>query len=135
MREFERIQRMMDLLSQLWTYDHTASFGELLEKWIWSDWIGSPGDIFHPEDSETEKRIREAITKVQSSSSPVSVLTKRQQDVIKKIEELWSHVPDQRLGQFLSNYAFGHLLSHPPKMQLRQTDEAILQALEQCHSQ
>ena len=138
MRESERIRRIMDLIFQLWARDNTASLGELLEKWIWSDWIESQGDIFRLEDSETEKRLREAIIKAQSSSSSspaVSTLTQEQQDVIKKIRELWSHVPDQRFGQFLSNYAFGHFLSHPPKMQLRQTDATVLQALEQWHSQ
>ena len=28
--------------------------------------------------------------------------------ICKKIEKLWGEVPDQRLGQFLANYVFGH---------------------------
>jgi hypothetical protein len=104
--------------------------GGLLEKWIWTDWIKSSEDIFRPEDAQTEERLKEAIKKAQTSSSP-SDLTQLQKDVINKIEELWPHVPDQRFGQFLSNYAFGHFLSHPPKMILQQNDETILQALQQ----
>jgi hypothetical protein len=134
MREFERIKRIIDLVSQLWTYDHTLTLGELLEKWIWTDWIASQGDIFHPEDTQTEQRLNEAIKKAETSSSP-SDLTQLQKDVITKIAELWPHVPDQRFGQFLSNYAFGHFMSHPPKKLLQQTDETILQALQQCSSQ
>jgi hypothetical protein len=134
MREFERIKRITDLVSQLWTYDHTLTLGELLEKWIWTDWIASRGDIFHPEDTQTEQRLNEAIKKAETSSSP-SDLTQLQKDIIKKIEELWPHVPDQRFGQFLSNYAFGHFMSHPPKKLLQQSDETILQALQQCSSQ
>ena len=30
--------------------------------------------------------------------------------ICKKIEQLWSQVPEQRLGQFLENYVFGHHL-------------------------
>jgi len=134
MREFERIKRITDLVSQLWTYDHTLTLGELLEKWIWTDWIASRGDIFHPEDTQTEQRLNEAIQKAETSSSP-SDLTQLQKDIIKKIEELWPLVPDQRFGQFLSNYAFGHFMSHPPKKLLQQSDEIILQALQQCSSQ
>jgi hypothetical protein len=130
MREFERIQRIIDLVSELWTYDHTLTLGGLLEKWIWTDWIESRGDIFRPEDTQTEQRLKEAIQKAQTSSS-VSDLTQLQKDVINKIKELWPHVPDQRFGQFLSNYAFGHFMSHPPKMLLKQSDETILQALQQ----
>lgn len=33
---------------------------------------------------------------------------KRIKRICKKIENLWSKVPDQRLGQFLANYVFGH---------------------------
>jgi hypothetical protein len=134
MREFERIKRIADLVSQLWTYDHTLTLGELLEKWIWTDWIASRGDIFHSEDTQTEQRLNEAIKKGETSSSP-SDLTQLQKDIIKKIEELWPHVPDQRFGQFLSNYAFGHFMSHPPKKLLQQSDETILQALQQCSTQ
>lgn len=32
------------------------------------------------------------------------------QKICKKLEKLWSQVPDQRLGQFLENYVFGHYL-------------------------
>ena len=130
MREFERIKRIIDLVSQLWTYDNTLTLGGLLEKWIWMDWIESRGDIFHPEDDKTEERLKEAIKKAQTSSSP-SDLTQLQKDVINKIEELWPYVPDQRFGQFLSNYAFGHFMSHPPKKMLQQNDEIILEVLQQ----
>jgi hypothetical protein len=134
MREFARIQRITDLVSELWTYDHTLTLGRLLEKWIWTDYIQSSGDIFRPEDTQTEERLKEAIKKAQTSSSSPSNLTQLQNDVINKIKELWPHVPDQRFGQFLSNYAFGHFMSHPPKMMLQQSDETILQALQQCCS-
>ena len=129
MREFERIKRIIDLVSQLWAYNNSLTLGELLEKWIWEDWIESTGDIFQPEDTQTEQRLIEAIKKAQASSSP-SDLNQLQKDLINKIEEFWPHVPDQRFGQFLSNYGFGHFLSHPPKMLLRQNDETILQALQ-----
>jgi hypothetical protein len=119
----------------LWTYDHTLTLGELLEKWIWTDWIASRGDIFHPEDTQTEQRLNEAIKKAETSLSSPSDLTQLQKDVIKKIAELWPYEPDQRFGQFLSNYAFGHFMSHPPKKLLQQSDETILQALQQCSSQ
>ena len=134
MREFERIQRIMDLVSELWTYDHTSTLGGLLEKWIWTDWIESQGDIFRPEDTQTEERLKEAIKKAQTSSSP-SDLTQLQKDLINQIKKIWPHVPDQRFGQFLSNYAFGHFMSHPPKKMLQQSDETILQALQQCFSE
>ncbi|CAF1103398.1 unnamed protein product [Rotaria sordida] len=132
MREFERIKRIIDLVSQLWTYDHTLTLGRLLEKWIWTDWIESRGDIFHPGDIQTEQRLNEAIKRAQSSSTSPSELTELQKNIINKIEELWPLVPDQRFGQFLSNYAFGHFMSHPPKMMLQQNDETILQAMQQC---
>ncbi|CAF2951540.1 unnamed protein product [Rotaria sp. Silwood2] len=132
MREFERIKRIIDLVSQLWTYDHILTLGGLLEKWIWADWIESRGDIFYPEDTQTEQRLNEAIKKAQSSSTSPSELTQLQKNIINKIEELWPHVPDQRFGQFLSNYAFGHFMSHPPKMMLQQNDETILQAMQEC---
>ncbi|CAF2419115.1 unnamed protein product [Rotaria sp. Silwood2] len=132
MREFERIKRIIDLVSQLWTYDHILTLGGLLEKWIWADWIESRGDIFYPEDTQTEERLNEAIKKAQSSSTSPSELTQLQKNIINKIEELWPHVPDQRFGQFLSNYAFGHFMSHPPKMMLQQNDETILQAMQEC---
>jgi hypothetical protein len=131
MREFARIERISDLVSQLWTYDHTLTLGRLLQKWIWTDWIESGGDIFHPEDTQTEERLKEAIQKAQTSSTP-SDLTQLQKDVINIIKTLWPQVPDQRFGQFLSNYAFGHFMSHPPKMMLQQSDETILQALQKC---
>lgn len=132
MREFARIQRINDLVAELWIYDHTLTLGGLLEKWIWKDWIESRGDIFYPEDDQTEVRLKEAIKKAQTSSSTPVDLTQIQKDIINKIKELWSHVPDQRFGQFLSNYAFGHFMSNPPKMMLQQSDETILQALQQC---
>ncbi|CAF1073155.1 unnamed protein product [Adineta steineri] len=132
MRELERIKRIIDLVSQLWTYDHTLTLGRLLEKWIWTDWMASRGDIFHPEDTQTEQRLHESIKRAQASSSSISELTQLQKDIINKIAELWPHVPDQRFGQFLSNYAFGHFMSHPPKTMLHQSDETILQALQQC---
>jgi hypothetical protein len=131
MREFARIERISDLVSQLWTYDHTLTLGGLLQKWIWTDWIESRGDIFHPEDTQTEERLKEALNKAQTSSAP-SDLTQLQKDVIDKIKAVWPHVPDQRFGQFLSNYAFGHFMSHPPKMMLQQSDETILEALQNC---
>jgi hypothetical protein len=129
MREFERIKRIIDLVSQLWSYYHTLTLGGLLEKWIWTDWIESRGDIFTPEDTNTEERLKEAVKKAQASSSSGD-LTQLQKDLINKIEELWPCVPDQRFGQFLSNYAFGHFMSHPPKKMLQQSDETILQALQ-----
>lgn len=131
MREFARIERISNLVAQLWTYDQTLTLGGLLQKWIWTDWIEKRGDIFHPEDTQTEERLNEAIKKAQLSSTPTE-LTQLQQDVISKIKELWPHVPDQRFGQFLSNYGFGHFMSHPPKMMLQQSDETILQALQLC---
>ncbi|CAF2182992.1 unnamed protein product [Rotaria magnacalcarata] len=133
MREFERIKRIVDLAAQLWTYDHTLTLGALLQKWIWADWIESRGDIFHPEDTQTEQRFNEAIRKAQSSSASPSELTELQKNIIQKIEELWHLVPDQRFGQFLSNYAFGHFMSHPPKMMLQQNDQTILEAMQKCH--
>jgi len=33
---------------------------------------------------------------------------KRISKICKLIEEAWSKAPDQRLGQFLSNYVYGH---------------------------
>lgn len=33
---------------------------------------------------------------------------KRIKRICKLIEKVWNKVPDQRLGQFLSNYVFGH---------------------------
>ncbi|CAF3937074.1 unnamed protein product [Rotaria sp. Silwood1] len=87
------------------------------------------GDIFYPEDTQTEQRLNEAIKKAQSLSTSPSQLTELQKKIINKIEELWPHVPDQRLGQFLSNYAFGHFMSHPPKMMLQQNDETIFEAM------
>lgn len=33
---------------------------------------------------------------------------KRIHRICKKLEKMWSKVPDQRLGQFLSNYVYGH---------------------------
>ena len=33
---------------------------------------------------------------------------KRIKRICKLIEKQWNKVPDQRLGQFLSNYVFGH---------------------------
>ena len=132
MREFTRIKRIMDLVSRLWTYDHTMSLGRLLEKWIWADWIETRGDIFHPEDTQTEERLNEAIKQAQTLSLSPSELSQLQKNIINKIEELWPHVPDQRFGQFLSNYAFGHFMSHPPRMMLQQqSDETILQAMQQ----
>lgn len=131
MRELARIQRIIDLVSELWSYDSTIPLGELLEKWIWSDWIQSSGDIFRPEDTTTEQRLKEAIIKAKSSSMSSQELSALQKSIINKIAELWPAVPDQRFGQFLSNYAFGHFMDHPPKMLLRQTDETVLQALEQ----
>ncbi|CAF3170019.1 unnamed protein product [Rotaria socialis] len=133
MREFERIKRIIDLAAQLWTYDHTLTLGALLQKWIWTDWIESRGDIFHPEDTQTEQRFNEAINKAQLLSTSPSELTELQQDIIQKIEELWHLVPDQRFGQFLSNYAFGHFMSHPPKMMLQQNGQTILEAMQECH--
>ena len=131
MREFARIERISNLVSQLLTYDQTLTLGGLLQKWIWTDWIEKRGDIFHPEDTQTEERLNEAIKKAQLSSTPTELI-QLQQDVISKIKELWPHVPDQRFGQFLSNYGFGHFMSHPPKMMLQQSDETILQALQLC---
>ena len=132
MREFARIQRILDLTAQLWTYDSSLPLGELLQKWIWTDWIESRGDIFHPEDTTTEEQLKNALANARGTSAlTADPLTPLQQNVIAKIGELWPHVPDQRFGQFLSNYAFGHFMNHPPKMMLRQSDEAILTAMQQ----
>lgn len=131
MREFERIKRIIDLVTQLWTYDQSSTLGSLLEKWIWGDWIETRGDIFYPEDVQTEQRLNEAVKKAQSASVSPSELTELQKSIIKKIEELWPHVADQRFGQFLSNYGFGHFMSHPPKKMLQQSDETIFHELQQ----
>ena len=132
MREFARIQRIIDLTAQLWTYDSTLPLGELLEKWIWNDWIESKGDIFHPEDTTTEQRLKDALFKAQTELSLTPyALSPLKKSIVDKITEIWPHVPDQRFGQFLSNYAFGHFLNHPPKMMLRQSDEMILGTLQQ----
>lgn len=132
MREFARIERICNLVAQLWSYDSTLTLGGLLQKWIWAEQIEKRGDIFHPEDTQTEERLNEAIKKAQASSTSTTNLSQLQQDLISKIKELWPHVPDQRFGQFLSNYGFGHFMSHPPKMMLQQNDETILQALQLC---
>ncbi len=131
MREFARIKRIIDLISLLWTYDHTLTLGGLLEKWIWTDWIETRGDIFHPEDTQTEQRLNEAIKKAQELLMFPCELNELQKSIIRTIEELWPHVPDQRFGQFLSNYAFGHFMSHPPKKMLQQSDETILEAMQE----
>ena len=133
MREFERIKRIVDLVSRLWSYNTTLPLGELLEKWIWKDEIQAREDIFRVEDTQTEQRLNEAIDKARSSLS-TSNLNQRQTDLISTIRDAWPHAPDQRFGQFLSNYAFGHFLDHPTGMLLRQTDETILDALRSCMS-
>ncbi len=63
MRDFARIERISDLVCQLWTYDHTLTLGRLLQKWIWTDYIEATGDIFRPEDTQAEERLKEAIKK------------------------------------------------------------------------
>ena len=129
MREFARIQRITDLVAELWTFDPDLSLGGLLQKWIWAEVIEKTGDIFRPEDDTTELQLKEALDKARTLSIPTE-LTQIQKDLIKRIQELWPHVPDQRFGQFLSNYAFGHFMSHPPKMLLQQSDEIILATLQ-----
>lgn len=128
MRELARIQRILDLVVQLWSYEQNLTLGQLLEKWIWTDWIETRGDIFHPEDTQTETRLQEALSKAKTNSTVVE-LNQLQKDIIKEITDKWPMVPDQRFGQFLSNYAFGHFMSHPPKMMLHQSDEIILNNL------
>ena len=130
MREFERIERIIDLVRRLWNFNSILSLGELLEKWIWADWIESRGDIFYPEDVDTERRLKEALVKAESSSTHGD-LNAQQNEIIDLIRQHWPRVPDQRFGQFLSNYAFGHFLNHPPKMILRQSDETILKNLKE----
>lgn len=134
MREFERIQRIVDLVTRLWAYDQTLTLGSLLEKWIWTDWMASRGDIFHPEDSQTEHRLKEALQRAESTSTSTE-LSQLQKNVLEQIAKLWPLVPDQRFGQFLSNYAFGHFMDHPPMKMLHQSDETILQALKQCQNE
>ena len=104
-----------------------------MEKWIWNDAIQTRGDIFRVEDTLTERRLNEAIEKARSSVS-ASDLNQRQMDLISTIQDTWPHVPDQRFGQFLSNYAFGHFLDHPMGMLLQQADGIILDALRNCMS-
>lgn len=128
MREYERIDRIIELVSELWKFDSNLNLGMLLEKWIWTDYIESRGDIFHPEDTQTEQRLKDALTKAKSSLS-MDELNRVQREILQTIREIWRLVPDQRLGQLLSNYGFGHYLSHPEKMMLRQTDEKLLDSL------
>ncbi|UJR32894.1 hypothetical protein I4U23_020355 [Adineta vaga] len=134
MREFQRIQRIIDLVTHLWAYDQILTLGSLLEKWIWTDWMALRGDIFYSEDTQTEQRLNEAIKRAEATST-ASELSQVQRDILKNIAELWPHVPDQRFGQFLSNYAFGHFMSHPPKKMLQQNDEIILKNLQNYQSQ
>lgn len=130
MREFARIQRIIDLISQLWTYDNTLTLGELLKKWIWVGWVECDYDFFHPEDDQVEQSLKKAIEKAQLSLTS-SELTELQKNIIRKMEEVWSSVPDQRFGQFLSRHAFGRFMNHQPGMLLQQKDETILKALQQ----
>ena len=129
MRESARRPRILQLLQELWTNDCDSSLGPLLQKWIWEDY---KRDIFRIEDTKTEVLLLEAIQK--QDAKPGSELSLKKKEMLFMIERIWNSVPDQRLGQLLSNYGFGHFLSHPPNMMLQQDDDVIYENLKSSMS-
>src|SRR4051812_13325682 len=108
MREIARIHRILLLLEKLWTYDSQSNLGPLLQKWIWEQW---KRDIFRVEDTKTEELLQ-AVIKEQEGKDTAE-LSPEKKEMLAEIEKIWNIVPDQRLGQLLSNYGFGHFMSHP----------------------
>ena len=128
MREFARINRIINLLKNLWEIENNLDLGYLLEKWVWSEYVR---DIFFVEDTKTESILNGALKSLEGK--PQKQLNETQLAILSQITEKWPLLPDQRLGQFLSNYAFGHFLSHPENKMLQQEDNVILSNLKNCN--
>ena len=126
MRELARIKRILVLLKQLWEKDQLA-LGYLMEKHVWAKYTR---DIFYVEDTETESNLKLALSGLDGVAK--AELSSEKQEILTIVGVIWNEVPDQRLGQLLSNYGFGHFLSFPPNEMLHQEDNVLLQNLKSC---
>ena len=76
----------------------------------------------------TEPRLNAALGSM-GEDEERSPLSETQEAILQAMETLWKQVPDQRMGQLLENYAFGHFLTHPEGQMLRVSDEIALRNL------
>ncbi|CAF1627891.1 unnamed protein product [Didymodactylos carnosus] len=122
------------LASILKLLDSSTPLCPLLQTWIWKEWIEGRGDIFNAQDEENERKLNNAIAQLTAESKLPTDLSNEQKTILTHIQEFWSQVPDQRFGQFLSNYVVGHFLAQPPKTMLQKEDAQILAILKEIKS-
>eukprot|EP01121_Diplochlamys_sp_Union-15-3_P006029 TRINITY_DN16453_c0_g1_i1.p1 TRINITY_DN16453_c0_g1~~TRINITY_DN16453_c0_g1_i1.p1 ORF type:complete len:145 (-),score=24.41 TRINITY_DN16453_c0_g1_i1:9-422(-) len=129
MRKFERIARIISLTEELSKLEPEIPLGPLLQKWVFKEAIEKRGDIFFPEDDLNEHLLSSAVSELKTKAD-IKPLAEERQKLLNTLMFIWERVPDQRFGQVLSNYGFGHFMSHPPKQMLQQSDEVVLKNLQ-----
>lgn len=94
-RDINRIPRICKLLVDAWSYNQHLTFCALLKNVVF-DLTVADQDIWFVEDNVIEKILHFEVVK--------DVLDQSKLSVINALESSWSKCPDQRLGQFVSNY-------------------------------
>eukprot|EP01112_Ceratiomyxa_fruticulosa_P012281 TRINITY_DN3392_c0_g1_i1.p1 TRINITY_DN3392_c0_g1~~TRINITY_DN3392_c0_g1_i1.p1 ORF type:complete len:130 (+),score=19.68 TRINITY_DN3392_c0_g1_i1:365-754(+) len=128
MRDPARIPRIVELLEKVSALDNESlDFGQLIQKWVFAKAFEERGDIFHCEDTGTEERLQQAV-ELLSSKNQEKELSNDRIVILRAIHQVWGQVPDQRLGQLLSNYFF----RYSEKMVWQQTDKDLVENLPQA---